>query len=159
MKSDKSRETFGPTKHFSSVRLQQGRVLTDADWNEQSDIIEHRDETTSLDVIGPSGAPVGASGFMIGNGGFNPPVADLTISPGRMYVDGILCEQEDPNLLYSAQPDPVFDTNLDTPPTIPTGLVLAYLDVWERHIGVVEDPLIREVALGGPDTATRDKSV
>jgi hypothetical protein len=159
MKSDKSRETFGPTKHFSSVRLQQGRVLTDADWNEQSDIIEHRDETTSLDVIGQSGAPVGASGFMIGNGGFVNGIADLTISAGRMYVDGILCEQEDPALRYSAQPDPVYDTNLDTPPTIPTGLVLAYLDVWERHIGVVEDPLIREIALGGPDTATRAKTV
>ena len=35
MKSDKSRDTFHPEKHFSSVRLQQGRVLTDADWNEQ----------------------------------------------------------------------------------------------------------------------------
>ena len=37
--------------------------------------------------------------------------------------------------------------------------MLAYLDVWERHIGVVEDPQIREVALGGPDTATRAKTV
>ena len=62
-----------------------------------------------------------------------------------MYVDGILCEQEDAALKYSTQPDPVYDPNLHTPPTIPTGLVLAYLDVWERHIGVVEDPLIREI--------------
>ena len=32
---------------------------------------------------------------------------------------------------------------------------LAYLDVWERHVTAVEDPGLREVALGGPDTATR----
>ncbi len=41
---------------------------------------------------------------------------------------------------------------------------LVYLDVWERHITYLEDertgrPGIREVALGGPDTATRAKVV
>jgi hypothetical protein len=34
-----------------------------------------------------------------------------------------------------------------------------YLDVWERLITAVEDPSIREVALGGPDTAARAKVV
>jgi hypothetical protein len=32
---------------------------------------------------------------------------------------------------------------------------IAYLDVWRRHVTAVEDPHLREVALGGPDTATR----
>jgi Family of unknown function (DUF6519)/Right handed beta helix region len=32
---------------------------------------------------------------------------------------------------------------------------IAYLDVWRRHITAIEDPHLREVALGGPDTATR----
>jgi hypothetical protein len=39
---------------------------------------------------------------------------------------------------------------------------LVYLDVWERHISYLEDAgdlNIREVALGGPDTATRTKVV
>jgi hypothetical protein len=39
---------------------------------------------------------------------------------------------------------------------------LVYLDVWERHITYLEDDgniSIREVALGGPDTATRAKVV
>jgi hypothetical protein len=36
---------------------------------------------------------------------------------------------------------------------------LVYLDVWERHITCVEDPHIREVALGGPDTTTRAQVV
>ena len=35
MKGDISRETFDVAKHYSGVRMQQGRVQTDADWNEQ----------------------------------------------------------------------------------------------------------------------------
>ena len=38
MKGDFTRLTFQPEKHYSSVRLQQGRVQLDADWNEQADI-------------------------------------------------------------------------------------------------------------------------
>ena len=38
MKGDVSRETFDATKHYSGVRMQQGRVQTDADWNEQGAI-------------------------------------------------------------------------------------------------------------------------
>jgi Family of unknown function (DUF6519) len=39
------------------------------------------------------------------------------------------------------------------------GLYLAYLDVWERHVTALEDGAIREIALGGPDTATRAQTV
>jgi hypothetical protein len=35
----------------------------------------------------------------------------------------------------------------------------AYLDVWERHVTYFEEPLIREVALGGPETCTRSQVV
>jgi hypothetical protein len=45
-------------------------------------------------------------------------------------------------------------------PALPaTGTLQVYLDVWERHLTYVEDDSIREVALGGPDTATRSKVV
>ena len=66
MNGDFSRNTFRPRRHHSSVRLQQGRVQVDADWNEQVDIALHRDEVTTRDVIGPAGAPVGSDGFAIG---------------------------------------------------------------------------------------------
>jgi hypothetical protein len=36
---------------------------------------------------------------------------------------------------------------------------LVYLDLWRRHVTASEDPDIREVALGGPDTATRVQTV
>jgi len=57
-------------------------------------------------------------------------------------------------LTYTTQPDyPVSDK-------LTTGnSYLVYLDVWERLITRVEDDRIREVALGGPDTAARTKLV
>src|SRR4030095_4490086 len=36
---------------------------------------------------------------------------------------------------------------------------LVYLDVWLRHISALDDPGIREVALGGPDTTTRARVI
>ncbi len=56
MKGDFTRLTFAPEKHYSSVRMQQGRVQLDADWNEQLDIAAHRVETETVDVIGAAGA-------------------------------------------------------------------------------------------------------
>jgi hypothetical protein len=48
-----------------------------------------------------------------------------------------------------------------TPPTldIPDGTYLAYADVWLRPITALDDDLIRESALGGPDTAVRTKVI
>jgi hypothetical protein len=62
--------------------------------------------------------------------------------------------------LITAQPDlPVASlaqvAGLASDAVLPAGAYLAYLDVWERHITALEDAAIREVALGGPDTATR----
>ena len=77
---------------------------------------------------------------------------DFAIGTGRYYVDGVLCENES-YVKYTGQPC--------LPNLEPTGdeRSLVYLDVWERHITSIEDPDIREVALGGPDTATRAKVV
>jgi hypothetical protein len=38
-------------------------------------------------------------------------------------------------------------------------LLLAYLEVWERHLTAVEDPGMRETALGGGDTCTRTQTM
>ncbi len=150
MKGDFTRATFTPGKHYHGVLKQQGRVDIDADWNEQGAIASHRVETETVDVIGPCGAPVGDAGFVITavSGGTN-----LNISAGRAYVDGILCESE-ADVLITGQPDlPHF--------TLPTtaGVYIAYLEAWLRHIISLDDESIREVALGGPDTCTRAKTV
>ncbi|MEA2888297.1 MAG: hypothetical protein QOD11_2657, partial [Bradyrhizobium sp.] len=63
MKGDLSRETFDRARHYSAVRLQQGRVVTDADWNEQGDLTRYRTERQARDTIGACGAPLEAAGY------------------------------------------------------------------------------------------------
>jgi hypothetical protein len=150
MKADLSRWSFDPTKHYHGVLQQQGRVALDADWNEQGAIVAHRVESEALDIIGPAGAPAGDAGFHLSpasNG------TNLTISAGRAYVDGILCENEQA-VLITAQPDlPGFQL-----PTAP-GAYIAYLEAWLRNIIYLDDQSILEAALGGPDTCSRAKTI
>ena len=89
MKGDFTRVTFEPQKRYTSVRMQQGRVQLDADWNEQADIQAYLERTEAVDVIGEAGAPKGAGNFSIAVTGDG---ADLAIGPGRFYVEGMLCE-------------------------------------------------------------------
>ena len=160
MKADLSRDTFEPTRHFLRVLSQQGRVYLDADSNEQTSILLHHLHTVARDLIGDHGGPTDALGFTLTLDG-----GDLLIGPGRYYVDGILCEVEEPpqpeegappaGISYFEQPDhPV-----DREDRLPTRTFLAYLDIWERHVTALDDGRIREVALGGTDTATRSQVV
>lgn len=151
MKADLSRQTFVKRKHYSGVLMQQGRVQVDADWNEQQAIAQYRSETAARDLIGASGAPIHDAGFAItpSNG------APFTIGAGRLYVDGMLCENDD-EVSYAEQHLPVEPPDLSgflAADELAGGLI--YLDAWERHVSALDDEQIREVALGGPDTATR----
>jgi hypothetical protein len=89
MAGDFSRRTFNVEKRYAAVQAQQGRVLTDADVNEQVDIGQHRTQTEAVDTIGLCGVPKGTNGFKIDK---TPTGDDLTISSGRIYVEGLLCE-------------------------------------------------------------------
>ncbi len=91
MKGDFTRQTFNRKKHFSEVLFQQGRVQLDADLNEQQDILRDSVRTEARDVIGWAGVPKYGGGFKIG---VTDQGEDLTISPGRIYVDGLLCVAE-----------------------------------------------------------------
>jgi hypothetical protein len=221
MANDLSRVTERPAKHFSRVVFQQGRVQVEADLNEQQGIVEHRTTTTAEDVIGATGTPK-AGGISIG---VTADGADLSISPGRTYVDGILVElattDVDAKLVQSNQvqastwwvdgrpfdagqyvtvstggnaPQDLVVTAVDEssriltlsdavagfvqdaaatvrrsvtvgweqdcyeplPPLTP-GRYRLYLDVWEQELTWIQDPEIREIALGGPDTAGRTR--
>jgi hypothetical protein len=160
MNGDFSRLTFDPAKRFSAVLLQQGRVQLDADANEQAALWLHHLRAALTDIIGPHGGPEG-DGFKItpkaGTG--TQPLADLLIARGHYYVDGILCENDADDTTYLHQPD-LFPDKDDYP--LPTTFpFLVYLRVFERLVTAVEDPAIREVALGdnGPDTAARSQVV
>ena len=163
MKGDFSRLTFAEKNHYRRVLMQQGRVEIDADGNEQIAIDDHISATTTTDVVGQSGYPVTAppasgavGGFALGlsQGG-----ADLTIAPGRMYVDGLLVENDTPDATLLNQPDmPAMTTAADLGAT-QSGIYVVYLDVWERLITALDNPSIRESALGGPDTSVRTQLV
>jgi hypothetical protein len=157
MKGDFTRRTFRRRHHYRGVLLQQGRVQLDADWNEQIDIQIGLDRTVTRDTIGRHGGPLGGAGMAItlpdGSEPTDSAGADLRISAGCYYVDGVLCENED-------------EVPLDAQPDLPgvalpasAGRYVAYLDVWTEHVTAVERPALREVALGGPDTATRARTV
>ncbi len=120
MKGDFTKNTYARRKHYAGVLMQQGRVELDADWNEQNDIVAHREGTTTLDTIGASGAPIHDAGFAVVAAladlpaedkarpeNANPPAMsspDLLVSGGRFYVGGELAENEHVCLL-SDQPD------------------------------------------------------
>lgn len=154
MAGDYSRKTFDAKKHYSSVLMQQGRVQLDADWNEQAEITSYHIETGTADIIGGCGAPMHIAGFKIEPFiGSSPEAGNFYISAGHYYVDGILCENEQKAL---------FTDQTDFPNASPLnvrGIYLIYLDVWQQQVTSLEDANIREVALGGPDTTTRLKTV
>jgi hypothetical protein len=180
---DYSRESFDPRRHFSAVRMQQGRVALDADWNEQGAIVERRTRAQTVDLVGRRGVPrETADGFAISIA----IVANqriLRIGRGRLYVDGLLAEN------HGAAPF-AFDRLLPRADgrgtagvlaeTIGTGAVdyreqphwpvptplpgtdgphLVYLDVWEREVTHIEDGSLLEKALNGVDTTTRLQTV
>jgi hypothetical protein len=162
VKGDFSRVTFNELNHYRRVLQQQGRVEIDADGNEQIAIDRHVDATTTTDVIGQSGYPQGnlpsgqpAGGFSLG---ISATGSDLTISPGRMYVDGLLVENDTADASLLNQPDMPGVVLADFGAT-ESGIYGVYLDVWERLITALDNPLIQETALGGPDTSVRTKMV
>lgn len=175
MKGDFSRFTFNARKHFTRVLKQQGRVELDADWNEHEAIQAYLREAGLADVIGQAGTP--DNGFLITaldkGKNFQIGAGCMVVDGIRVENDGVLTYDKQPNLplpgealqppAANAAPQPA-PANADQLPPLPTdGLTnpvllrtdLVYLDVWDQHVTALEDASLLEVALGGPDTATR----
>lgn len=171
MQGDFTRLTFDPSKNYSRVLMQQGRVQLDADWNEAADIQLYLLRTLARDLIGPHGGPGGPAelGFEIKearDSNNNPVPRDFKIGAGRYYVDGILCESRrlgDQERRFTEQPSFLAADFGDLSGNrVRAGLV--YLDVWERHITALEDEDetkigIHEPALRELDTTTRAQVV
>jgi hypothetical protein len=156
MSGDYSRFTDRPRKRYSGVLMQQGRVQLDADWNEEVDLLERRDEVTALDTFGPLAVPAATTpdGFLI-----TPTAGDLKIGAGRIYVDGLLAELFDGEKAGGQLVSYLHQPFFPDPPSLPNSDALVYLDVWHREVTWVEDPDLLEKALGGVDTTTRRQTV
>ena len=167
MKGDFARFTFDPTLHYSQVLQQQGRVLLEADWNEQGRIQLHLLRTLVRDLVGPCWAA--GDGFSITSSSTNAdgstkslPLTDWQLKSGHFYVDGILCVNEADCTLAKQPNAPTPDygvsdgsSGFENPPAN----FALWLDVWERHLCAVEAPDIADVALDGVDTASRAQVV
>lgn len=162
MKGDFSRLRFSPSKNYVAVLQQQGRVALDADANEQCAIDDYLRDTETRDFVGPFGGPRRDVGFRIG-------VQDsrITISRGRYYVEGILVQNYDENdvpLNYSEQlflinPSPTDETLLADLRQGAITFIQVYLEVWRRLVTSLDDPCLREPALGQADTTARLQTV
>jgi hypothetical protein len=164
MSGDYSRLTFDPTRNFSAVLLQQGRVLTDSDWNEQADQINRRVRAAVIDTFGRLHF-ASPDAFAISSG-----PAGLAIGRGRAYVDGLLAENHGAGrLAWDAALDELRGESampylsqpfLPDPPSAPAaaGSYLVYLDVWQREVTGAEDPSLTDPALE-VDTSARLQTV
>ncbi len=144
MKGDFSRLSFDRGRQFSAVLLQQGRVLTDADFNEQAAIQQDFLRRFVVDLVGPR--------WRVGDGfALSAAVAgDFTIASGRFYLGGLLCANDAACTWRTQQVAP-------QPPEDALAPAVAYLDAWERAVSAAEDPTLLEPALDGVDTSVRAK--
>lgn len=163
LQGDLSRHTFEKLKHYAGVLHQQGRVWLDSDWNSEVSLQLNLLRQETFDIVGKCGAPKPGTAFAISAPAAGHPADDFIISggpgpEGRYYVDGILC-QLDRTASYLTQPDFPNPPRITLPPAGSGLTALIYIEVWQRLITYLEDEEIREVALGGPDTATRIKTI
>ena len=161
MKTQVSRNSFDVDRRYSGVYQQMGRMLTDADWNELSDLTKHRLADALTDVIG-SGTPRGRGIVEIidhadGSQSFK-------LHWGYAYVDGIIAQVRPDPAEALANPGSVdFDYNYQAdfpnPPPQPSGDHILYLDVWERTVVILEDHDLLDPGLQGADTCTRTQTM
>jgi hypothetical protein len=165
MSFDLSRIRFDARSDFLGVVMQQGRVQLDADWNEWVAQLGRRLQAGSLDTFGANVVPrITPEGFQIQAAGGN-----LSIGPGRIYVDGLLAENHggQPNaweprlaeLTGTAAVDYAAQPYYPNPPALPAdGPHLVYVDVWQRDISSLNVPDLVEKAVG-VDTTGRLQTV
>jgi len=167
MAGDYTRFTFRPQRDYSGVFKQQGRVDLDADFNEYIEIIDRHWRSETLDIVNHCVVPnTTPDAFLV----IPTAMGAFDIGIGRMYVDGIQVENfglppleflSDLGNEVGTTPIPYNDQPY-LPAPLPPPLAaapgtsdLVYIDVWQREVTVLEDPSLREIALGGPDTTTR----
>jgi Family of unknown function (DUF6519) len=176
--SDRSRTSDDRRHHYKAVVAQQGRVIIDRDWNALETIVNERADADVLAIVGPAGTPddgfaisvpsASPPGLLFSPG--SPPSFDFTIGPGTMYVGGQ--RTQFPATLggsaqtysYFSQPD-WLRPNDPVPSSSPqllrgaspasNSIEVVWLDVFDSEVSATEDPDLKEVALGGPDTTAR----
>ncbi len=180
MTGDISGYLFDPRQTYTGVRLQQGRVITDLDWNENERIESSLRQRLLAELICGYGST--NDGFRVlaaqpasvnvpsgGNGLVARATYDVTLTAGSLLLGGLI------HAWPERRPDGGFPQTflnqddwlqlsgadagaLPAPPTT-ARTDLVYLEAFEHPVRAVEDRELRERALGGPDTSTRLRAV
>ncbi len=145
MKTQISKNSFDKDKRYSGIYQQQGRMLTDADWNNLVDLLKSQLADSLEDIIG-KGSPRNNALTIL---------PDRRIQPGDLYIDGIRAELPG-SLPINAGQQPDLPEGIDLPAA---GPYVVYADVWERSLTALEDENIRDAGLNGADTCTRTQTM
>jgi hypothetical protein len=157
MKTQISRESHRPEKRYSGVYQQQGRMLTDADWNELVEVVKGRLDQALVGVV-DSGAPRDPDRSEFG-ARLDGTTSPFLIRGGLVFADGVVARltgntPTDALFVYADQAD------YPDPPPLPAKNYVLYADVWERPVVSLEDPdQLRDTALHGADTTTRTQTM
>lgn len=164
---DISRFLLQPSKHYSTVHMQQGRVIVDSDWNERANIEAEDLRASLLDIICSKGTP--NDGMKITGAtkidnidlplGATTNTITFNVGAGSYYIGGLRFAIES-GTTFLNQTDwlqvNAHDDNLPSKPDA-ARFDLVYAYAWEQPVTAVEDSELREVALGDRDTSTRIK--
>jgi hypothetical protein len=160
MGSDRARVSFDRKQQYRTVVMQQGRVTLESDWNEAQQITQEEMRSEARDFVGPAGTP--DNGYQVlPSTEPTTPAFDFSVEGGTMYVGGMRVHhagsidygnQSDWRDYGPQDPDWVDFTTLAAAPPADE---FVYLSLREQEISAVEDGDLKDVALGGPDTAQR----
>ncbi len=161
MGSDRARDSYDPGKRYTGVVMQQGRVFLEADWNEAADIASDLNEAEVREIVGVCGTPDNGYEVFVAKNDAGEWDRNFAVGPGSMYVGGVRVTVPAP-VKYLAQRQLGW---LDMPigalsPHVEASRAsreFVYLTLSEQEVSAIEDPTLREVALGGPDTAQRKR--
>ena len=150
MYGDFSRLLGGLSDHYSGVLTQQGRLVLDAEINEQNAILLEYLRSLTTDLIGPFAGPVHYAGFKVepvfeGDG----KCCAVQLRPGHYYVYGLRCQAPEPHQSADEK--------------LPIGQhevpFVVYLMVWEQSVSAIQAPELIDPALSAdvPDTTRRSQ--
>ncbi len=149
MKTQISKDGYRRENRYSGVYQQQGRLITDSDWNELVDTMKSRVDEALTDIVG-TGSPKG-NAATIQMSGTTPKLVAGTVYAGGL--EGRLAPVPGSSFPFDLTQQADFPSPTPLPPA--NTAYRLYADVWDRTVGALEDDRLRDPALHGADTCTR----
>jgi Family of unknown function (DUF6519) len=159
MRGDFSRSALDDHANVDGVLQQQGRVLTDADWNDQTWLSDRWRRDAARAAIGDGVAAVPAAmpdALRVVQASALGGEITVDVNPGEVWAGGLLVRLHD----SGGGPERRTATHLvepeDAGPGAPGTRDAVVLELWREELSAFQVPLrLLEPALGGVDTTAR----